>query len=388
VRILRIIARLNVGGPARHVVIANAGLRDRGHETLLAFGSVGPGEESLAHLVETAALPFVRLESLNPRVRPAGDAAAFLEILKTIRSFKPDIIHTHTAKAGALGRTAAWLTNLTRRGSRGSVVHTFHGHVLEGYFGATTTQAIRATERALARITDRILVVSERQRHDIVERFRITSPYKVKVVPLGLDLEPFRRLPLAPGDSARTALGIAEDAFAIGYAGRLVPIKNIPFLIEGFARFREHHPAVLLLAGDGTDRRNIESAVRNRGLSRDVRFLGWCSDLPAFYSALDTVVLTSKNEGTPVALIEAMASGRAVLATDAGGVADVVHDGVTGLLVPSGDPLAFAAGLRRLADDTQLRRQLGAAAREDVCVRYAARRLVSDLERVYRELSP
>ena len=204
-RILRIIARLNIGGPARHVTILDRGLRARGHETLLAYGPVGPGEGSLEDLARD--LPTHPVPELGRQIRVAGDLIAFVRILRLLFQFRPDVVHTHTAKAGTLGRLAAAVYNLTRvRRRRTLVVHTFHGHVLDGYFGPVGDRLVRTAERTLARLTDRIIAISDRQRRDLIERFRICAPARVAVVPLGLELDDLLSLsPTHP--SLRPALG-------------------------------------------------------------------------------------------------------------------------------------------------------------------------------------
>jgi glycosyltransferase involved in cell wall biosynthesis len=254
---------------------------------------------------------------------------------------------------------------------------------MNGYFGPTTNRLVRVAERGLARLSDRIVTISDRQRHDIVDRYRIAAPAKVSVVPLGFELEPLVDLPSV--ESARTALGLPADALVIGFIGRLVPIKQPLGLIEAFAQLSaSHRTAVLLVVGDGELRPTVSRDVKRRGLRERVVFAGWRDDLPKVYAAVDIVALTSRNEGTPVALIEAMAAGRPVVATDVGGVADVVEHGTSGLLVPSGDMRALADALARLAGDANERRRLGQNGRSHTLARYRADRLADDLDRLYR----
>ena len=199
-KILRVIARLNVGGPARHVVLLDRGLRARGHDTRLVHGSLAPFEASLEHLAVEAGLPTTHIVELGRRISPMSDLRAFTELLRLVFREAPDVIHTHTAKAGTLGRLAAGLFNITRpRRRRCLVVHTFHGHVLTGYFRPATNVAVRLAERTLARITDRVVTISPAQRADIVTRFRIAAAARTVVVPLGLDLAHLARIdPRAP----------------------------------------------------------------------------------------------------------------------------------------------------------------------------------------------
>lgn len=385
-RILRLIARLNTGGPARHVTILNRGLRARGHTTLLVFGPVADGEGSLESLA--ADLPHVRLEALGRRIHLLGDAVAFLRIVRLLFHYRPDVVHSHTAKAGTLGRLAAAVYNLVAgRRRRAAVVHTFHGHVLEGYFGTFGSRLVRLAERFLSRLTDRVVAISEHQQQDLTERFRVCAPARVVVVPLGLDLDEL--LSLSPSHpTLRAALQIPPDAVVVGFVGRLVPIKQPLTLISAFADVIAVAPrACLLIAGGGPLEDEVRREVAARGLERHVRFAGWQRDLASLYATCDLIALVSRNEGTPVALIEAMAAARPVVATAVGGVPDVVDDGRTGLVVPGGSIPAIADALLRLVTDPLLRARMGAAARREAHSRYRSDRLVCDVERLYGDLS-
>lgn len=381
-RVLRVIARLNVGGPARHVVLLDRGLRARGHTTRLVHGSVADGEASLEHLATDAGIPMVRIPALGRRISPLSDLRALTAVVATAFREAPDIIHTHTAKAGALGRLAAIALNLTRRRARRCVViHTFHGHVFEGYFGPVASRVVCQIERILARFTDRVVAISPSQREDLVQRFGITQRESTVVIPLGLDLAPL----LAETDvrSVRHELGIGHEDVAFGFVGRLVPVKNVPMLIAAFARVSTRLPkAVLLVVGDGPERPAIERAIRDQGLTDRVRLLGWREDLARVYSAIDICVLSSRNEGTPVALIEAMAAGRPVAATRVGGVVDLVDD-ETGILVPSDDADALSNAMVELARNPELRARMGERGRQRAVARFGHERLVDEMERLY-----
>jgi glycosyltransferase involved in cell wall biosynthesis len=263
-------------------------------------------------------------------------------------------------------------------------VHTFHGHVLRGYFGPVASRAVRAAERALARVSDRIVAISSIQRRDLVEVFRIAPARKVVVVPLGLDLDALRGAPDHAG-SLRSEAGFPGDAIVCGYVGRLVPIKHVDLLIRAFAEVRGRQPrARLLVVGDGECRVDLERLVGDLDLTGAVCFAGWRTDLRAVYGAMDVVALSSRNEGTPVALIEAGAAGKAIVATRVGGVPDVVETERTGLLVPDDDLAALASALERVIVDSDLRARLGAAARATSISRFGYARLVDDLDALYR----
>jgi glycosyltransferase involved in cell wall biosynthesis len=377
VRVLRVIARLNIGGPARHVTILNRGLQARGFDTLLAYGDIGRGEASFENLAGEAAVPGTRISGLGRRLSVGSDLRAFAALLRLVFAFRPDVVHTHTAKAGTLGRIAAWLYNATRsRRHRSLIVHTFHGHVFHGYFGQLGSAAVRCWERGLARISDCILVLSPQQRDEIGVRFRIARPAAIHIVPLGLDLEEL--LALAPDRLAQ------RDDFVFGYVGRFAPVKNVLLLLEAFARVHADRPRTrLLMVGDGDTMADARAFVAAGRLGAAVEFAGWRRDLVDVYGSIDALVLSSVNEGTPVAVIEAMAAALPVIATSVGGVPDVVTHGVTGLLIESRSAESLETAMRHLSDSPSECRRLGLAARESVRTRFSAERLVSDIAGLY-----
>jgi glycosyltransferase involved in cell wall biosynthesis len=375
--VLRIITRMNIGGPATHVVLANRGLADRGWETLLLFGSVEPDEAEVD--LEATTIPMERIPTLARSIRPIADLRSAVAIARVIRRFRPDVIHTHLSKAGLLGRPVALAT------SRAVRIHTFHGTVFGGYFGATASGAIARAERLLGHRSDAIVALSDRQRDELVD-MRIAPAARIMVVPLGLDLERFATArDDAARQSARSMLGIPADALVIVAIGRLVPIKRLERLIDAFAVVAGRVPGSLLyLVGDGSERVTLQARVSAAGLLDRVTFVGWSGSTPDWYAGTDVVALTSDREGTPLALIEAAAAGRPVVATDVGGVADVVADGSTGFVVPTSSVEALADRLTQLALDPDLRLAMGREAPAHA-IRYSADRLVADLDRLYRD---
>lgn len=372
-RVLRIITRLNVGGPARHVVLADRGLATRGWETLLVHGTVEPSEAE----IDLADVDVVmrRLSSLVRPIRPLDDARTVVSLARLMRAYRPHVIHTHLSKAGLVGRVAALAASSAVR------VHTYHGNVFGGYFGPRMSAAILRTERWLGRSTDRIVALSEAQRDELVE-LGIGSPERIRIVPLGLDLERFAGHARAV---SRAALGVPDDAAVILAVGRLVPIKRLDRLVAAVARLAPGRPSLrLYLVGDGDERDALAALVRDRDLTDRVRFVGWSADTPTWYAAADVVALTSDREGTPLALIEAAAAGRPTVAVDVGGVRDIVRHGETGFVVPVDDADALANRLAQLLDDPELRARMAAAAPVGATA-FAAERLVDDLDRLYRE---
>jgi glycosyltransferase involved in cell wall biosynthesis len=384
-RVMRVIARMNIGGPARQALLLDRGLRSRGWKTLLVYGSTGPGEGSLEDLVTEDRLDFERIPELGRRIRLLGDLIALRHIAGALVRHQPDVLHTHTAKAGALGRLCGIAVNAVRgRRRRILLVHTFHGHVLSGYFGRLGSAVVRWLERILGLGTHCIIAISQRQRHDLVNRFGIAAPEKVSVVPLGLDLASL--LQSTPEVELRESLRLGATDFVVGYVGRFVPIKDLPTLLRAFRMVQQSVPgARLVMAGDGELRAVLVELASELGLSEHVRFLGWVRDLAALYASFDVVALSSRNEGTPVMLIEAMAAGLPVVATDVGGVGDIVESGVNGLLVQAGNPDALARALIEMAGDPERRRQMGRAGRQSVASRLDIRRLVEDIDRLYRD---
>lgn len=380
-KILRVIARLNIGGPSRHVVVLGDELRARGHDTLLIHGSVGPDEASFEHLASERGLRLLKLPGLGRRLSLFDDARAFWAILRTMFRESPDVIHSHTAKAGALARASALVYNACRpRRRRALVVHTFHGHVLDGYFGPVGNAAVRFTERALARITDYIVTISPGQQRDLAERFRIASRAQIVVIPLGLELAPLAAL----SERKHTTAGESRGERVIGYVGRFAAIKDLGTLAHAFVQVAARIPRVrLLLVGDGPARAEVERILTAAGVQAQVSFAGWREDLAALYRDMDVCVLSSLNEGTPVAIIEAMAAAKPVVATRVGGVPDVVDDGRTGVLVPPSRPDLLAEAIVGVLAREEESQRMALAAREDVVRRFSPARLADEMCALY-----
>ncbi|HZS25145.1 MAG TPA: glycosyltransferase [Gaiellaceae bacterium] len=380
IRVLRVIARLNVGGPALHVSYLTEGLDEIGYETKLVAGRVSPGEGSMEWSARERGIEPVYIPSLQREISPVVDAVAVAKVVRLIREFRPHVLHTHTAKAGAVGRTAALLAGSARPQA---VVHTFHGHVLRGYFGSAKTAAFRRLEQGLARSTDALIAVSPEVRDDLV-RLGIAPAAKIEVIRLGLDLDARTAAPDGAREMVRGELGIPADAFVIGWLGRMTEIKRVDDLLRAFAAAPDD--AHLLLVGDGPLRPQLEGLAHELGLGARAHFAGFRNDVGSIYAASDVVALTSANEGTPVTVIEALAAGRPVVSTDVGGVSDVVADGTTGFLVPPGDVDAVADRLARIAESPEVRARMSESARASVVDRYSVPRLVRDVDELYRRL--
>jgi glycosyltransferase involved in cell wall biosynthesis len=422
-KIVRIIARLNVGGPARHVAWLTAGLARAGHESILVAGTVPPGEDDMSYFAAAQGVVPVRVAEMSREVSPK-DAVTVWKLYRLFTRLRPDIVHTHTAKAGTVGRCAGllyrWLTPSTLWGRPRPCrfVHTYHGHVFHSYYGATKTKIFLAVERTLARFTDRIIVISRQQLEEINGRFGVGRASQFRVVPLGLETSIFadwhaRRKP------ARARFGVSDDeTLVVGIVGRLTEIKNHKMFLDAAALLKGRlasegmdRPAAegdgatrvrFIVIGDGHLRLDLETHAAALGLADDVTFTGTLDDPENFYAALDIVALTSLNEGTPLTLIEAMANERAVVATGVGGVVDLLG-GIEahllrrprgwqvcerGVTVQSGDAEAFCDALAYLAANAGLRAQMGERGRSFVERNYSVARLVADVLKLYQELCP
>jgi glycosyltransferase involved in cell wall biosynthesis len=381
-KVLRVIARLNMGGPALHVTYLADGLRDRGYDTTLVAGSLARGEDSMEFVADELGVKVERLPGLRRDISPVRDIVAVVRLAQLIRRERPTILHTHTAKAGAVGRIAALLAGDARPPI---VVHTYHGHVLRGYFGPVRTLGFRLLERWLARITTALIAVSPEVRDDLV-RLGVAPREKFTVVRLGIELE--QRIADRDGrDETRRVLGIGPERFTVGWIGRMTGVKRTSDVLLAFKRLRERGvDACLCMVGDGPEREQVERRAHELGIMRDTLFLGYQEDVAPFYAAFDAMILPSGNEGTPVSAIEALAAARPVVATRVGGVPDVVRDGEDGFLVDLGAVDQLADALAQLAEDPKLRESMGEAGRARVLPRYSVQRLVDDVDGLYRSL--
>ena len=389
-RIVRIIARLNVGGPAKHVVWLTSALQDANYRSLLVTGTVPEGEEDMSYFADEAGVEPLYIAEMSREIS-FKDGITVWKLFRLFLRERPDIIHTHTAKAGTVGRVAGlfyrWLTpgTLAGRPRRCKFVHTYHGHVFHSYYGRTRTRLFLAIERVLARmVTDRLIVISAQQGAEIGNDFRVGRPGQIKIGPLGLDLQLF-------ADHAkrrqrfRQELGIDDETILVGIVGRLTAIKNHQMFLNAAARLKSDTRLRFVIIGDGSLRQALEQQAQSLGLQDKVLFAGGRKDPEYFYPALDIVALTSLNEGTPLTLIEAMANARPVVATAVGGVVDLLADG-RGICVPRGDEKAFADALQTLAADRQLQKELGARGLQYVERTHAKERLVDDIKCLYGEL--
>lgn len=404
-RVLRIINRFNLGGPTHNAAYLTRYLPDE-FETLLVGGPQEESEEGSGHILKSLGVDPLLLPEMQREVAPWRDRSAYRRIKKLIKEFKPDIVHTHAAKAGAVGRLAA-----NDMGVK-AIVHTFHGHVFHSYFGQVRTSLYKNIERFLAKRSSRIIAISEKQKSELVDEHRICPADKVTVIPLGFDLSKFQEDQEAKRKLFRKVYGLADDEIAIGIIGRLVPVKNHDLFLDAMRHVRERTGKKVraFVVGDGEERDRLEERGRSLGLSlargpifnghgfgygvnghamverADITFTSWIKEIDIVNAGVDVVALSSSNEGTPVSLIEAQAANKPVVSTKVGGIENVVIEGGTALLSPANDKGMFGENLLRMVEDDRLRARMGLGGWEHVRDRYHFTRLVDDTAALYREL--
>jgi glycosyltransferase involved in cell wall biosynthesis len=382
-RIARVLTRLNLGGPARQVLASDPLLGERGHKVRLFTGTPGAGEGDLFDLARERGLDVVRVPGLVRGVAPLGDLAARRFLANEIEAFSPDVLHTHAAKAGTLGRRA------TRHMPGLARVHTFHGHVFEGYFPEPVAKLLVAHERRLARRTDRLIAVSHATADDLV-RLGVAPEDKLVVIPPGIDLAPYLVLARprdarAPSGPVRDLCGVGPDDFLLGFVARLVSVKRPELAFEVFEALAGRHRRLhLVFVGDGELRGTVERriAALDDALRARVHLVGAMRDMPPVFGDLDGVLLTSHSEGMPVALIEAAAAGLPAIATNVGGVSEIVAHERTGFVGETPAELAF--GLDQVLANPTEAGAMGQRARVRVAQRHSAAHLADRLEELYR----
>jgi len=376
VRILQIITRLHVSGPALHAVLLTARLSEAGHETILVGGPVSKGADN----IETYAEPYHVAPHVIPDLQRTTNLIAnwraYRELAQLIKDYQPDIVHTHTTTAGFLGRIAA------RQAGVPVIVHTLHAHPFRGYYTRWQSFLFVLLERIAARVSDSIITLSEGLRRELADRYHITRKSRITVLPLGFDLDKFAKTKRKQGEFLEK-FNIPADAPLVGIVGRLVPVKNHRLFLRAAVLIREQMPDVrFVIVGDGSLQTKLIQQAEDAGISDAVIFAGWQQDMPPIYSDLDVLVLSSWNEGTPVPIIEAIAAGCPVVATRVGGVPDLLDGGKLGTLVASDDSKSLAHAvvetLNNPPDMTE--------AQAMMLKRYGIDRLVKDLDSLYRGL--
>lgn len=377
-KVLRIVNRFNLGGPTYNAAYLSKYLYPE-FETLLIGGLKDDSEESSEFILKNLGVAYRIIPEMRRKVNLWNDWIAYRKIQSIIRDYNPDIVHTHAAKAGALGRQAAFSCNIP------VTVHTFHGHVFHSYFSSFKTSFYKHIERNLAKRTSAIIAISEKQKQELVGEHKIAPTEKVCVIPLGFDLKRFTENTEEKRKDFRAKYNLSEDDIAIGIVGRLVPIKNHSLFIDAI-KFVDIHSKKKIqgfIIGDGESRMFLENKVSSLGISHKVVFTSWEKEVDKVYHGLDIVCMTSLNEGTPVSLIEAQAAGKPIVTTNIGGIKDTVLPGETALLADVHDREKFFSNLLKLVEDKSARDELSYKGRAFVNQKFNYLRLVSDVKNLY-----
>lgn len=390
-RVLRVLNRLIVGGPLLNATLLTRYMSPE-FETLLVVGQKESHEKEADFIVKELDIQPKFLPEMERSINLFQDYKAYLKMKKIIREFKPDIVHTHAAKPGMIGRMAARSTKAP------VIVHTYHGHVFHSYFGKFKTNAIIKAERFMGKRSDAIIAISDLQKKELTEKFKIAPPEKFRVIPLGLDLDKFQKNIAEKRNQFRNEFGVGENEIVITITGRLVPIKNHDLFLEAIAYLLKNTSKKVkaFIVGDGDTRRELEAKAEILDIKFSTEksfrhphplvFTSWRHDVDVINAGSDIIALTSLNEGTPVSLIEAQAAGKAVISTKVGGIGDVVKEGETALLSPVNDVETFQKNLLRLVQDNELRNSLGSKGADFVMQKYSYHRLVKDMSSLYYEL--
>jgi len=382
VNVLRIINRFNVGGPVYNVTYLTKFL-PKPYETKLIGGCATSSEQDATYILESHGVAYEKLDSMSRSIRFLGDLRTFFALIKLIKRYKPSIVHTHASKAGALGRIAAKLMGVP------VIVHTYHGHVFHGYFNPMVTKLVILLERFLGRISTKIITISPEQQHEIVNKFKIVPLEKTSIIPLGFDLKRFEES-YSKRNELRADAGIPTEQCAVAIVGRLAPIKNHRLFIDAAALVVRQYPNefIFYVVGDGELKTEIKSYIENTYplLNENIVFTSWIADMTTLYPAMDIVCLTSLNEGTPVSLIEAQASGIPVISTNVGGVKDIVQANETGIIMEGTSEDELAKHLIELYLNRSLRMKMSQNARNFVKEKFTYQRLVDDMDSLYKTL--
>lgn len=383
-KILRIIARLNVGGPAIHTILLTNQIQTEEFETFLAAGPIPENEGDMSYIADEKGINVNYINSLQRELSFINDLKALFEIIKIMLKYKPDIVHTHTAKAGFIGRGATMLYKLLSF-KKTKTVHTFHGHVFQGYFSPLKTKFFLFIERFLAKSTDVIITITDKQQEEILN-YGIGKKEQHQMIPLGLDLKKF----YIDSDTLflHERYGIPTNKKLIGIIARFTQIKNLKMFIRVAALIHQKDPDThFFMIGDGEDRMHLEEFCELNNASDFITFTGFLKKLPQVYSSLDLVLLTSNNEGSPVSIIEALSSGTPVVSTNVGGVPDLFTDFGKKYLVQINDDEAMASTSLNILHSKEDNLRFVLEHQNITYSKYSFDRLVQDLTKTYKELT-
>ena len=429
-RVLRIINRLNIGGPTHNVGLLTKYLTDKGYETLLLSGIKDESEASSDYLLESMGITAHYVPNMRRAINPLNDIFAYRYLLKIIAQFKPHIVHTHAAKAGALGRLAAHVSKVP------AIVHTFHGHVFHSYFGHAKTRFFLQTERRLAKYCHKVIALSTKQKHELANVYRVCPSHKIAVVPLGFNLHPFTLNQAAKRAYFRQYYNLPSNCLALGIVGRLTAVKNHAMFLKAYAAALPHlkQPACAFIIGNGELLASLQQLVTNLNLTwtmqpydnnfnpdekeaslqfddnseytnypdaaanlighqtqnqistPQVIFTSWAQQMDVVYAGLDVIALTSFNEGTPVSLIEAQAASKPIISVEAGGIADIVLPNKTAVLVPNNNQTLFTEQLIQLLNNLPMQQYLAQNGQSWALEHFHFNRLINNMDALYQEI--
>jgi glycosyltransferase involved in cell wall biosynthesis len=383
IKILRIINRFNIGGPTYNATFLTRFISDD-YETLLVGGLPDEGETDSLHVLKEYGVEPLLIEEMKRLPSFQNDRKAYLRLKEIIKEYKPDIVHTHASKAGALGRKAALSCKVP------IIVHTFHGHVFHSYFGKIKTKLFKLIERRLAKKSTGIVAISELQKKELSLEHNICKDHKIKVINLGFDLKKFNNNLETNRELTRNNFSIDQDEIAVAIVGRLAPIKNHHFFLDVIQEIsnRSKKRIAVFIVGDGSERGAIEQKIEQMTLGSNVRIemTSWIKEIEIFNAGMDIMCLTSNNEGTPVSLIEAQAACIPVITTDVGGVKDIILDGETGFIVPKESIQKYTEKLLLLIEDENKRKKMSQNGWSFVEHKFHYTTLVKNMETYYSEL--
>jgi glycosyltransferase involved in cell wall biosynthesis len=380
IKIINLLSRMNIGGPSIHAVLLTKNLNTETFESILISGSLSESEGDMSYLVDQYHIQHRAIKSLQREISFFDDLKAVFELYKLFRKEKPQIVHTNMAKAGMVGRLAAWLARVP------VVLHTYHGHVFSGYFSSKKTFIYIIIERLMALLSTQIVAISKMIKEDICFKYKIVSEKKVSVIPLGFELEKMESLDKYRG-IFRRQFSIPEDALIIGIVGRITGIKNHQLFVDIADQLIKQNKSLhFLIVGDGELRPEIEQRVKSLGLEKNVHFTGWITETAKMYADMDMMLLTSKNEGTPVTVIEAMYYNIPVISSMVGGLSDMIENGKTGYLINSLIAEDYNQVIIKLLKSVREREQIGFEAHKFIVELYNINRLITDLTKLYSEL--
>lgn len=388
-RVLRIINRLNLGGPTYNAAYLTKYMEPQ-YETLLVSGMKEESEESSEYIVENLGIKPVYMPDMYRELNPFKDYKSYYRLRKLIDDYKPDVVHTHAAKAGAVGRLAAIHSGVK------VIVHTFHGHVFHSYFNPAKTRMFIEIERYLAKRTTAIITLSDIQKSELVDTFKIAPANKFEIIPLGFDLRRFEESKEEKRKRFRAMYNIADDEIAIGIVGRLAPVKNHPLFLNAIKQVAEQTQQKLrvFIIGDGEERPKLEAMAHSlqlnytatKGQKALLTFTSWIKDIDVSNAGMDIIVLSSDNEGTPVSLIEAQASAKPIVSTNVGGIENVVLTNETALLSERGNAQQLAQNILALTENAQRRLAMAQKGSDHVREKFSYTRLCSDMIQLYDRL--